>query len=59
MYIMYGLYYLRNRVKYKMNHDEAYENNPFELEAYSHENDIDYLKNRVKFNWRIYGKENC
>ena len=28
--------------------------NPFELEAYAHDDDLDYLGNRKRFAWKIY-----
>ncbi|MBC8047357.1 MAG: hypothetical protein H7Y00_11220 [Fimbriimonadaceae bacterium] len=52
-YILYGLNYLLNRLKYK-NHDTAYRNIIFEREAYRNEKDITYLKNRKFWNWIHY-----
>lgn len=47
-YIIYIFHYLYNLIKYR-NHNEAYRNIIFEKEAYSNENDFDYLKTRKMF----------
>ena len=44
-YIWYGLEYVLRFLKYR-NHQEAYRNICFEREAYSKENDLEYLKTR-------------
>lgn len=49
-YILYLLHYLLNRLKYK-NHDQAYQQICFELEAYSHDLDLDYLQKRKPYAW--------
>jgi len=54
MYILYGYYYLKSIFKDKKGHDHAYRNIPFEMEAYSNENDYDYLKTRPRNNWKKY-----
>jgi len=38
-YLTYLLYYLHNRFKMKMSADDAYENIPYEMEAYAHQID--------------------
>ncbi|MCU0447926.1 MAG: hypothetical protein MUE85_23750 [Microscillaceae bacterium] len=51
-YILYALNYLGNRFKYPT-HDQAYRNICFEREAYTHEYDLEYLKNRPLWSfWR-------
>ncbi|MBC8172865.1 MAG: hypothetical protein H7X71_03070 [Chitinophagales bacterium] len=52
-YILYGLNYCSNRLRYK-DHDSAYRNIVFEREAYSNEKDLEYLKKRKLFNWVRY-----
>lgn len=48
--ILYGLFYLIGRVKGK-NGNDAYHDIPFELEAYAHERDFEYLRKRRSFSW--------
>lgn len=50
-YILYILYWLKNRVQ-GMNNLEAYMNIPFEQEAYEHQNNFNYLKERKKYAWK-------
>ena len=53
-YILYAYYYLLSRIKGKQ-HNYAYRNIPFEKEAYRHQLDQAYIKNkRIKHNWRKY-----
>lgn len=52
-YILYGYYYLRNRIR-GMNHLSAYSNIPFEKESYIYEKDITYLKRRGFWGWRRF-----
>jgi hypothetical protein len=52
-YILYLLNYLLNLIIYR-DHDKAYRNISFELEAYSNDQDADYLLNRKMFAWFNY-----
>lgn len=68
MWILYLLSYLYNRLRlsfglelpiktnYKSNHMKAYRNIIFEREAYSNDSNMDYIKNRKRFNWVMYMK---
>lgn len=47
-YFWYGLEFLIRWIQYK-NRFEAYKNISFEREAYYHENNMNYLKNRMFF----------
>lgn len=49
-WLMYAFFYLLVRVK-GHGHYVAYRYNPFELEAYSNEHDVNYLKTRKTFAW--------
>lgn len=49
-YILYYLKYIAYWIKY------GYRNNPLEQEAYDHEKNLNYLKNRPAKNWRQYEK---
>lgn len=49
-YIWYGLEYLFNLAKYR-SHAAAYRNISFEREAYNNENNHNYLKNRMLWNF--------
>ena len=49
-YVLYLLHYLLNLLYY-WHHDKAYRNIVFEREAYTNENDLEYLKNRKFWNW--------
>lgn len=53
-YILYGCFYLYNKVVKKMDGALAYRMNPFEVEAYSHEMDEDYLEKRPAYAWIKY-----
>lgn len=52
-WIFYALFYLISRVK-GHGHYVAYRYNPFEMEAYSNEHDVDYLRKRKMFAWASY-----
>lgn len=52
-YILYFYYYLVGIIKYK-DKQQAYYMIPFEQEAYSNDQDLDYLKTREWFAWRRY-----
>jgi hypothetical protein len=52
-YIFYVLEYIIRLIQYK-NKDLAYRNISFEREAYTNENDSDYLKNRSFFGFLNY-----
>ncbi|MCR5454898.1 MAG: hypothetical protein K6F33_07940 [Bacteroidales bacterium] len=54
-YIMYFFYYVRNRLK-GQTHFDAYRNIPFERESYEKEADLDYLKQRKFWQWRMFIK---
>ena len=51
-YLLYAFYWLRARLLGMSSHD-AYMAIPFEVEAYAQQHDMDYLKNRERFAWRI------
>lgn len=55
-WVLYGLFWLRGLIKYRKG-KLAYRESPFEREAYLNELDVDYLKNRPRFNWVKYIKE--
>jgi hypothetical protein len=57
-YIRYGWYYLRALPYNRKKRNAAYWMNPFELEAYEHEHDLDYLKHRPAGGeeWRKYAR---
>ena len=44
-YIMYLWFFVKGGYKRA---------NPFELEAYAHDDDLDYLKHREKYAWKSY-----
>lgn len=52
-WILYGWYWLRGVISKKTGR-EAYYANPFEEEAYTHENDLLYLENRPFYHWIKY-----
>ncbi|WP_340064841.1 hypothetical protein [Ascidiimonas aurantiaca] len=52
-YLWYGLEYFFKRIRYK-NHKNAYMNICFEREAYAHESDTVYLKNRLPWQFIKY-----
>lgn len=49
-YVWYGIEYLIKLIKYK-NHNKAYSLLSFELEAYIHDHNEDYLLKRKHYNW--------
>jgi hypothetical protein len=57
-YWLYFKYYFRNRRGFKGNpsvkHQWAYRNIPFEIEAFSSQSNLDYLKNRKKLDLDRY-----
>jgi hypothetical protein len=52
-WLFYGLFYLMTRLK-GHGHYIAYRYNPFEMEAYANEHDVNYLKKRKVFAWAPY-----
>ncbi len=52
-HLLYLKYYINNRMA-GMNHNWAYLNICFELEAYAKENDKDYWNNRIPFSHFLY-----
>jgi hypothetical protein len=52
-YLAYILHYLFNLLKYQ-NHDKAYREIIFEREAYTMENDLEYLNKRKFWNFRKF-----
>ena len=54
-WLFYAFFYLVARTK-GHGHYKAYRYNPFEIEAYTHEVDVYYLKNRRPFAWIYYIK---
>ena len=53
-YVLYVWYWLVNRFKYSDASNVAYHNLPFEQEAYSNQDDLEYLKNRPAHEWKKY-----
>ena len=51
-YLLYAFYWLRAKL-HGMSNNDAYMAIPFEVEAYAQQHDMDYLKNRKRFAWRI------
>lgn len=52
-YILYLLEWIKNLFAYRFNGRQAYRNISFEVEAYQHENEKDYLDTRKHFaQWR-------
>ena len=49
-YALYLINYIINLIRYK-NHQKAYLNIVFEREAYTCEEDIEYLKQRKAYSW--------
>ena len=47
LYIGFIIWYLIYQIKY------GYRNNPFEIEAFDNENDLDYLKSRKWYSWYV------
>jgi hypothetical protein len=52
-YILYLFLWLANLIKY-WSFSKAYKKNPFELEAYTNEDDVFYLDRRNLYNWIRY-----
>ncbi|RAW00083.1 hypothetical protein [Pseudochryseolinea flava] len=52
-WLLYGLFYVAARLA-GHNHDKSYRSIPFEREAYAHEDNINYLNDRVAFSWVRY-----
>ena len=52
-YLVYGMEFLIKLLKYNNCH-KAYRSISFEREAYSHEHDLDYLRNRQFWNFKYY-----
>ncbi len=50
---MYAYYYIKGLIKYK-DRRRAYFQNPFEQEAYEHQNEISYFQKRKKYAWKQY-----
>ena len=57
-WILYGLSYLYNRIIKGMDGPTAYRFNVFEVEAYTHESTVHYLRDRKTFAWVKYIKGN-
>ena len=55
-YLLYGWYYLRALPQNLKMRNAAYLLNPFELEAYAHEHDLDYLEHNEATEWRQYAR---
>ena len=53
-YFLYAMWWLKYRIFYGMDNTEAYHSLPFEKEAYAHDADFKYLKNRERFAWSKY-----
>ena len=49
-WILYGLFWLIGMIIYRSNY-QSYTHNPFELEAYTHQQTKDYLDSRRIFAW--------
>lgn len=54
-YLRYIYFYLKNR-PLRYGSQFAYYANPFEMEAYAHENDLDYARTEPAEGWRGYAK---
>ena len=55
-WLLYGGFYLFNLIKYRGNGALAYYNIAFEKEAYSHDEQEDYMATRPFYNWIGYIK---
>ena len=52
---LYLIFYLRGLIRGGAGSgEEAYRSNAFEVEAYTHEAEVDYLEKRPLYNWRNY-----
>lgn len=49
-YFLYFLFYLQGLLMYK-DHDLAYHSIPFEVEAYTNQHNLEYLKTRKRLAW--------
>jgi hypothetical protein len=56
-WFLYASFYLYARLIMKHNHYVAYRYNPFELEAYTQDQNVTYLENRKAFAWLSYCKQ--
>ena len=52
-WLLYGLFWLHGYLKYR-DGKLAYYRNPFEQEAYSHDQDSSYLEDRKRYSWTRY-----
>ncbi len=52
-YVLYLIEYAIGLIKYR-NRKNAYMNISFEREAYQHDADMDYLKKRKLWGWRMF-----
>lgn len=52
-YLVYVWYFLLGLVEFDFRWKTAYRSIPFEVEAYSHENETTYLETRKKFAWKL------
>ena len=52
-YILYVWYWLKARIK-GLSNDDAYRFIPFEKEAYKHQSNLKYLKNRKPHAWKDF-----
>ena len=52
-YLLYVLFWVWGVIRYR-SFRAAYQNNAFEAEAYAHDVDDDYLRNRKPHSWRRY-----
>jgi hypothetical protein len=55
-WFLYGLFYIVSRSK-GHGHFVAYRYNPFEIEAFENEKDVNYLKERKPFAWLNYVRQ--
>lgn len=55
-YLYYGWYSLMALPQNRKMKDAAYRLNPFEIEAYGHDEDLDYLKKNDATEWRKWAK---
>ena len=55
-WLLYGSFYLLGRLNGQC-HYIAYRYNPFEIEAFSNDPDMQYLRKRRPFAWKAYVKE--
>lgn len=55
LYIFFYLWYaIEWLIRFIFITNEAYENTAFEVEAYKHQDDLDYLKHRKLYSWFKY-----